>query len=124
MSNELTSEQAAFIVKECAKVFDGDKRTAEAFRMAESALRAQGEPVANEWHLDQESAKFLADLITGNDDPAEITLRLGFVKNDDGKVQYGLLVCESEYPEEGYSLLVECDLPTAPHPQGEAHGQG
>jgi hypothetical protein len=119
----MTNGQAANQLATLAE-YSTDRCLIESLRMAEAALRAQGEPTTNEWHLDQESAKFLADLITGNDEPAEITLRLGFVKDDDGKVQYGLLVCESEYPEEGYSLLVECDPPSAPHPQGEEHGQG
>lgn len=68
---------------------------------------AEQEPVA--WHLDAETAKFLADMITADDEPTEITLRLGFIRDDDGKVQYGLLVEDSEYPEEGACLLVECE---------------
>jgi hypothetical protein len=42
MSAQLTNEQAAFIVRELSTVFGNDKRSVEALRMAEAALRAQG----------------------------------------------------------------------------------
>jgi hypothetical protein len=121
MSAQMTSEQALTELQRMqhCRSFMTTARL-EALRMAEAALRAQGEL---RWHLDQETSKFLADLITGGDEPAEITLQLGRIKDDDGTVQYGLLVCESEYPEEGYSLLVECADPSVPHPQGEEHGR-
>lgn len=74
---------------------------------AEPVQPVKQEPVA--WHLDAETAKFLADMITADDEPTEITLRLGFIRDDDGNVQYGLCVEESDYPEEGATLLVECN---------------
>jgi len=78
-----------------------------------------GEAVA-EWHLDSEAAQFLAELITaGEDGPTEISLRVGQIKDDDGTVKHGLLVYETEYPEEGASLLVECP-PLYTHPQQAA----
>ena len=64
-----------------------------------------------EWSLDQDTAKFLADMITAGDEPAEITLRVGFIRDDDGSVKHGLLVYESEYPEEGASILAESPEP-------------
>jgi hypothetical protein len=66
------------------------------------------------WALDDETAKFLADLINGNDEPTPITLSVGFCQDDDGKVEYGLRVHETEYPEEGASMLVEMEFPAAP----------
>lgn len=63
--------------------------------------------VAQSWELNEETAKFLADLILANDEPTPVTLSVGFIKDDDGKIQHGLRVHESEYPEEGAELLVE-----------------
>lgn len=59
------------------------------------------------WTLNPETAKFLADMITAGDEPTEITFRVGFIEDDDGSVKHGLLVYESDYPEEGASLLAE-----------------
>jgi len=66
------------------------------------------EPVA--WHLDAETAKFLADMIMADapDEPTAITLRVGFIEDDEGNVSHGLLVEDFEYPEEGASMLVRC----------------
>lgn len=69
--------------------------------------------VAQSWELNEETAKFLADLILANDEPTPVTLSVGFIKDDDGKIQHGLRVHESEYPEEGAELLVE----STPSPQ-------
>lgn len=62
---------------------------------------------AQSWELDEETAKLLADLILANDDPTPVTLSVGFIKEDDGKIKHGLRVYESEYPEEGAILLSE-----------------
>lgn len=78
-----------------------------------TAAEAAPKPVAQEpvaWELDADTAKFLSDLILGNDEPTPITLSVGFVQNDDGSIQHGLRVHETEYPEEGVSLLIESPL--------------
>lgn len=65
--------------------------------------------------LNEEDCKFLIDMLTS--DPDEITrigFRIGHVKDEDGTVEYGLCVYESEYPEEGLTLLVKCDPPNHP----------
>lgn len=81
-------------------------------QVADAILAAIGEGQAV-WHLDAETAKFLADMIMADapDEPSAVTLRVGFIKDDDGKIQHGLLVEDSEYPEEGASLLVETPAP-------------
>jgi len=66
------------------------------------------------WQLDEETAKFLADMITANDEPTPVTLSVGFCVDDDGKLEYGLRVHEIDYPEEGASMLVQMDMPSAP----------
>lgn len=76
-------------------------------------LYTEAPAVAQSWELNEETAKFLADLILANDEPTPVTLSVGFIKDDDGKIQHGLRVHESEYPEEGGELLVE----STPSPQ-------
>lgn len=71
-----------------------------------------------QWHLDSETSKFLADMITADNEPTEITLCVGKIQEDDGTVKHGLLVFESEEYEEGASLLVECEpIYTSPQPR-------
>lgn len=76
-------------------------------------LYTEAPAVAQSWELNEETAKFLADLILANDEPTPVTLSVGFIKDDEGKIQHGLRVHESEYPEEGAELLVE----STPSPQ-------
>lgn len=67
-----------------------------------------GPAAAQSWELDEESCKFLADMITA--DPDQITrvgFHLGYAKDDDGKLVHGFSVYEAEYPEEGVHTLVE-----------------
>lgn len=62
------------------------------------------------WSLD-ESAASLLHYLTSPDDDGEhspITLREGNVRMDDGTVKFGLLCEYTDYPEEGATLLVEC----------------
>lgn len=64
--------------------------------------------VAQSWEPDEETCKFLADMITA--DPDQITrvgFHLGYAKDDDGKLVHGFSVYEAEYPEEGVHTLVE-----------------
>lgn len=73
-------------------------------------------PSAQSWELDEESCKFLADMITA--DPDQITrvgFHLGYAKDDDGKLVHGFSVYEAEYPEEGVHTLVE----TKTHPPAQ-----
>ena len=73
----------------------------------------------SQWELNVEASKFLADMITAGEEPTEITLRVGFLKDDDGNLKHGLLAFETECPEEGASLLVE----TAP-PESDGYYEG
>lgn len=68
-------------------------------------------PSAQSWELDEESCKFLADMITA--DPDQITrvgFHLGYAKDDLGNLVHSFSVYETEYPEEGVHPLVETKL--------------
>lgn len=65
------------------------------------------------WHLDGANAALL-HAMTGSDDAEEatsVTLFVGYSRDDDGKLIYGLHAYESEYPEEGVTPLLEFDPP-------------
>jgi len=109
---ELTKEEKALgaflsAMHDCK--LDGGKMREAMLKVLGLEADAKGGEAVAEWHLDSEAAQFLAELITADEDgPTEISLRVGQIKDDDGTVKHGLLVYETEYPEEGASLLVEC----------------
>jgi hypothetical protein len=102
-----------FVDKKAAEQFILEKRDFQGWRYNLEPLYTEAPAVAQSWELNEETAKFLADLILANDEPTPVTLSVGFIKDDDGKIQHGLRVHESEYPEEGAELLVE----STPSPQ-------
>jgi hypothetical protein len=102
-----------FVDKKAAEQFILEKRDFQGWKYNLEPLYDEAPAVAQSWELNEETAKFLADLILANDEPTPVTLSVGFIKDDDGKIQHGLRVHESEYPEEGAMLLVE----STPSPQ-------
>ncbi|WP_341714489.1 hypothetical protein [Limnobacter sp.] len=102
-----------FVDKKAAEQFILEKRDFQGWKYNLEPLYDEAPAVAQSWELNEETAKFLADLILANDEPTPVTLSVGFIKDDDGKIQHGLRVHESEYPEEGAELLVE----STPSPQ-------
>ena len=66
--------------------------------------------VPERWCLDESEAALLHHLTSPDDDGdySPITLRIGYVRDDDGTVRHGLLASYTDYPEEGATLLVEC----------------
>ncbi len=91
---------------------------------AELAALKQQAPARLEWDLDAEAIKFLAETLQASiqndygDEPTPITLRVGNIEYDDGTIKYGLLVLDTDYPEEGASLLAE-----SPPPQPSGKGE-
>jgi hypothetical protein len=66
-----------------------------------------------EWELDDATAALLRRFIGDDEECQGITLSVGYIKDDDGKVEHGLCVRSTEYPEEGGVLLAPCAPP--PH---------
>ena len=67
-----------------------------------------------EWHLDEAAAGLLHAMTGGDEDPTPVTLFVGYSRDDDGKLVYGLHAYESEYPEEGVTPLLEFAAPSTP----------
>lgn len=59
--------------------------------------------------LDSETSEFLADLVLANGEPVPITLSFGLIKDDDGKIKYGLKFWETECEEGGAVLIAESE---------------
>lgn len=79
------------------------------FEATYEAADANQKGPALEWHLDVDAVKMIHDFTKSDDgdDPYEITLSVGELRDDDGGgKEYGLRMHLTDYPEEGGVMLV------------------